>query len=60
MPNVTITIPEADVADVRAAAEAFTGLPPSANAKELVSATMKIVTVRHKREIDQPPAPGVE
>lgn len=58
--NVTLTIPEADIARVQAAALAFTGLPESATAKQLLAAVVKQMTVTIERQQHAFTPPGVE
>lgn len=56
---VTLEIPEADAARAKAAAMAFTGLPATATAKELLRELVKRVVVEWERETHTFPPPGI-
>lgn len=50
--TVSITIPEADVARVKLAAQHFTGLPATATAKELLAAVIRRITVIDEARVE--------
>jgi hypothetical protein len=56
---VSLTIPEADVARVKLAAEAFTGLPSTATPKELLAALVRQVVVQQERQTNAFTPPGI-
>ncbi len=58
MPNVTVslTIPEAEVAEAKEAAQALTGLPATATAKELLAAAFNEELRRWRNETQRPPS----
>lgn len=61
--TVSLTIPEADVARVKTAAESFTGLITTElfkpTAKELLAATIKTVTLQVERQQHEFTPPGI-
>ena len=57
--TVSLTIPEADVARTKEAAMAFTGLPATATAKELLAATAQRVVLKWEAETHAFTPPGI-
>ncbi len=58
--TVSLTIPEAEVAEDKQAAEAFTGLPPTATAKELLAGVVNEVVRKWRNETKGQPKGKVE
>jgi len=60
MPDVTIKIPEADVADAKLAVGAYTSLPSTEPAKTLAAAMLNTLINNYRQNHSVVPKAGVE